>query len=112
MSRYKYDLAKSLLEYFERGSFKPNDKLWDAFKKFPVFTEPTFAWAFLERADWLGTTIKEVSDRDKLPTSIMDWAEYVKSRDGFALVAHCTTVGEASAHLQDLIYAMEHGETL
>lgn len=110
MSKYKYELAKELLLFLEGIPFRPEDKLWDSYQKFPEFTNPLHAWAFLEKADWLGTTLKPLCERDKTPTSIMEWAEFVKSRDGFALVASCTTVGQACSELQDLIYAMEHGE--
>lgn len=112
MSKYKYDLANELLQYFENRRSTSDERVWDAFMQFPKFTHPTLAWDFLMRADWLGTTLKEVSDRDELPTSIMDWAEFVKSRDGFTLIADCMTVGEATSKLQDLIYAMAHGEQL
>lgn len=109
MSQYKYELANELLEYLEDRL--ADEHTWDAFKQFPKFTSPLTAWTFLRRADFLGTTIKDLSDRDTLPTSVLDWAEFVKSRDGYALIATTLTVGEACSELQDLIYGMAHGET-
>lgn len=119
MSQYKYELATELLQYLENYIDNPpsygdgyGDKIFEVFGKFTDFTDPKKAWDFLRRADFLGSTLPLLLDREDKPTSILDWARFIKSRDGYALVADCTTVGEAAAQLQDLIYAMAHGEQL
>lgn len=118
MTQYKYELATELLQYLERyiensHSLSPyDDTTFNAFEKFPDFVDPSKAWDFLRRADFFGSTLPLLLDLENKPTTILDWARYIKSRDGFALVASSITVGEAIADLQDLIYALAHGEQL
>lgn len=111
MSQYKYELAQELLQFLEdHPTAAYDDRLFDTFQQFPNFTDPKKAWDFLRRADFLGTTLPLLLDLDNKPTSILDWARYIKSRDAFALVADCTTNGEACSKLEDYIYGLEHGE--
>lgn len=114
MSQYKYELALELKQYLEdrldQFGYDYSTKAFDAFYSFNTFTDPKAAWDFIRRADFFGTTLPTLLDRDEVPKNILEWASYLKSRDGYALIATSTTLGEAIVQLEEYIYGITHGE--